>query len=74
MLELMEPEPSPSSISKLTIRINNGSSMIVTGVFKTHPTHNLELIPLREKKEDLFLPNQMDLKDNKVSIIPQTTK
>jgi hypothetical protein len=48
--------------------------MIVTGVFKTPLIHNSELIPLREKKEDLFLPNQMDLKDNKVSIIPQTTK
>lgn len=74
MLELMELEPSPSSISKLTIRINNGSSMIMTGVFKTHLIHNSELILLKEKEEDLFLPNQMDLKDNKVSTIPQTTK
>lgn len=74
MLELMESEPSPSSISKLTIRINNGSSMIMTGVFKTHLTHNSELIPLKEKEEDLFLPNQMDLRDNKVSTIPPTTK
>lgn len=74
MLELMELELLPSSISKLTIRINNGSSMIMTGVFKTHLIHNSELIPLREKEEDLFLPNQMDLKDNKVSTIPQTTK
>ena len=74
MLELMELEPSPSSISRLTIRINNGSSMIMTGVFKTHPIHNSELILLKEKEEDLFLPNQMDLKDNKVLTIPQTTK
>jgi len=74
MLELMELEPSPSSISKLTIRINNGSSMIMTGVFKTHLILNSELTLLKEKEEDLFLPNQMDLKDNKVSIIPQTTR
>ena len=74
MLMLMELEPLPSSISKLTIRINNGSSMIVTGVFKTHPILNSELIPLREKEEDLFLPNQMDLMDKPVSIIPQTIK
>jgi hypothetical protein len=44
-LELVELEPSLSNISKLTIRINNGSSMIMTGVFKTHLIHNLELIP-----------------------------
>ena len=74
MLMLMELEPLPLSISRLTIRINNGSSMIKTGVFKTHLIHNSELILLKEKEEDLFLPNQMDLKDNKVSIIPQTTK
>jgi len=71
---LMELEPLPSSISRLTIRINNGSSMIKTGVFKTHLTQLLELIPLLDQTEELFLPNQMDLMDNPVSIIPQTIK
>jgi len=71
---LMELEPLPSSISKLTIRINNGSSMIKTGVFKTLPTQLLELIPLLDQTEELFLPNQMDLMDKPVSIIPQTIK
>jgi hypothetical protein len=71
---LMELEPLPSSISKLTIRINNGSSMIKTGVFKTHLTQLLELIPLLDQTEELFLPNQMDLMDKPVSIIPQTIK
>jgi hypothetical protein len=71
---LMELEPLPSSISRLTIRINNGSSMIKTGVFKTHLTQLLELIPLLEQTEELFLPNQMDLMDKPVSIIPQTIK
>jgi hypothetical protein len=71
---LMELEPLPSSISRLTIRINNGSSMIKTGVFKTHLTQLLELIPLLDQTEELFLPNQMDLMDKPVSIIPQTIK
>jgi len=71
---LMELEPLPLSISRLTIRINNGSSMIKTGVFKTHLTQLLELIPLLDQTEELFLPNQMDLMDNPVSIIPQTIK
>jgi len=71
---LMELEPLPSSISKLTIRINNGSSMIKTGVFKTHLTQLLELIPLLDQTEELFLPNQMDLMDKLDSIIPQTIK
>jgi len=71
---LMELEPLPSSISKLMIRINNGSSMIKTGVFKTHLTQLLELIPLLDQTEELFLPNQMDLMDKPVSIIPQTIK
>jgi len=70
----MELEPLPSSISRLTIRINNGSSMIKTGVFKTHLTQLLELIPLLDQTEELFLPNQMDLMDKPVSIIPQTIK
>jgi hypothetical protein len=74
MLMLMELEPLPSSISRLTIRINNGSSMIKTGVFKTHLTQLLELIPLLDQTEELFLPNQMDLMDKPVSIIPQTIK
>jgi len=56
------------------IRINNGSSMIKTGVFKTHLTQLLELIPLLDQTEELFLPNQMDLMDKPVSIIPQTIK
>jgi len=71
---LMELEPLPSSISRLTIKINNGSSMIKTGVFKTHPTQLLELIPLLDQTEELFLPNQMDLMDKVDSIIPQTIK
>jgi len=70
----MELEPLPSSISRLTIRINNGSSMIKTGVFKTHLTQLLELIPLLDQTEELFLPNQMDLMDKPVSIIPLTIK
>ena len=74
MLTLMELDNLLLSISKLTIRINNGSSMIKTGVFKTHLTQLLELIPLLDQTEELFLPNQMDLMDKPVSIIPQTIK
>ena len=74
MLELMELEPSPLSISRLTIKINNGSSMTLTGLSKTHLTHNLELMPELEAEEELFLPNQMDLMDKEDSIIPPTTK
>jgi hypothetical protein len=48
--------------------------MIKTGVFKTHLTQLLELIPLLDQTEELFLPNQMDLMDKPVSIIPQTIK
>jgi hypothetical protein len=48
--------------------------MIKTGVFKTHPTQLLELIPLLDQTEELFLPNQMDLMDKVDSIIPQTIK
>jgi hypothetical protein len=71
---LMELEPLPLSISRLTIKINNGSSMIKTGVFKTHLTQLLELIPLKDQTEELFSPHQMDLMDKPVTIIPQTTK
>jgi len=35
---LMELDNLLLNISKLTIRINNGISMIATGLFITHPT------------------------------------
>jgi len=48
--------------------------MTLTGLSKTHHTHNLELMPVLELEEELFLPSQMDLMDKKDSIIPPTTK
>jgi hypothetical protein len=48
--------------------------MTLTGLSKTHHTHNLELMPLLDPEEESFLPPQMDLMDKKDSIIPPTTK
>lgn len=74
MLVLMELELSLSSTSKLTIRINNGSSMIETGLSITELIHNLELILIKVLTEELSSLSQMVPKDKLDSIIPKTTK
>ena len=74
MLVSMELELSLLSISKLMIKINNGISMIETGLFITDLTQILELTLLKEKIEELFLLKLINLRVKPVSIILPTTK
>jgi len=74
MLVLKELELSLSSISRLTIRINNGSSMIETGLSITELIHNLELILLKVLTEELSSLSQMVQPDKLDSITLKTIK
>lgn len=74
MLVSMELELSLLSISKLTIRINNGFSMIKTGLFITDLIQHLKLIPKKDQTEELSLLQLMDLRVNQDLIILLTTK
>jgi hypothetical protein len=69
----MELELSLSSTTRLMIRINNGSSMIETGLSITELIHNLELMLIKVKTEELFSLSQMVPKVKQDSIILKTT-
>ena len=70
----MEQEPSELSISKLTIRINNGFSTIKTGLFITDLIQHWELTLLKELTEHSSSLPLMIVKVKPVTIIPLTIK